>query len=237
MDRVHGHVYIDDVTLRDAIDGLLANPDSGVDPSSALAEAGFDDVPADLFGTALSHFADAAPLATADALAPVVTRVGPVPFEAGDLPETDLDPQLDAFGMFAEVSPDPSAFAPSESETPQDHEPNAAVDAATAGIDHDPSDLDIDGAQILADGPAADEGTHFGAGEEVDDFTLDDEIDEFDVPQMPEAAAFNPEPEFDDGFDQLESGDDLLEEGGDLFSVDFEDDADGADPLDLDFEG
>lgn len=220
-----------DVTLRDAIDGLLENSDPGVDPSAALAEAGFGDVSPELFGTALSHFADSAPLPTADALAPIVTRVGPVPFEESDLPEADLEPGLDPFDLFAEVNPDPAAFVNVEPEV-------------QPGVDDDPSDLDIETPADAPSVPSVEEGSHFGSGvddavDEADD-DLDDlrELNDFDVADEPaEVASFGPDEEFDDGFDQLEGGDELLDEGADLFSVEFDDAADdGADPLDLDFD-
>lgn len=214
------------MTLRDAIDGLLANPEPGVDPSATLAEAGFGDVSPELFGTALSHFADSAPLPAADALAPIVTRVGPVPFEDSDLPDADIEPGLDPFDLFAEVNPDPAAFVDLDPQTP--------------GDDSDPSDLDGDDATGAASTPSVDEPTQFGSG--VYDSPEDDleELHEFgssDEP-APEVASFGPDDDFDDGFDQMEAGEELADEGSDLFSVDFDDSAeDGADPLDLDFEG
>lgn len=216
------------MTLRDAIDGLLANPTEGADPSAALAEAGFGDVSPELFGTALSHFADSAPLPTADALAPIVTRVGPVPFEDSDLPDADVEPGLDPFDLFTEVSPDPSAFA------------DAAFDTASVASDNqddDPSDLDVEPAVDTPDIPSVDDGSHFGAGvDEVIEEAVPD-VDGFASEEPADVASFGPEDDFDDGFDELEAGEDLLDEGADLFSVEFDDAAeDGADPLDLDFE-
>ncbi len=213
---------LNDVTLRDAIDGLLSNTDPGADPSAALAEAGFGDVSAELFGTALTHFADAAPLPTADALAPIVTRVGPVPFEESDLPDADIEPGLDPFDLFAEVNPDPSAFDGSAPELPS--------------TDDDPSDLDVDTTVDEPALPSVDDGSQFGSG--VDQAVEDaQEAADFDVDESADVASFGPDEEFDDGFDELEGSDDLLDEGADLFSVEFDDAAeDGADPLDLDFD-
>lgn len=214
-----------DVTLRDAIDGLLANPEPGVDPSAALAEAGFGDVSPELFGTALSHFADSAPLPAADALAPIVTRVGPVPFEDSDLPDADLEPGLDPFDMFAEVNPDPAAFV--------DAEPT------TSDLDADPSDLDVGSTVDTPTMSEVDTASQFGSG--VDETSTEpDDLQAFASSDdaNPDMASFGPDDDFDDGFDAMERGDEIDDEGSDLFSVDFDDtEDDGADPLDLDFEG
>lgn len=99
------------VTIRDAITGLLASSDKASDPTEALAEVGFSEISPDLFGTALGSFADTASLPVAEALAPIVTRVSAVPFEEGDLPETEFSAQdLDAFSLFEAVHPDPGAY-------------------------------------------------------------------------------------------------------------------------------
>ena len=90
------------MSIRAAISGLLAGDGELSDPAAALEEAGFDNIPAEAFGTALTHFSDTATLGEADALAPVVTRTGPIPFEESDLPESDLDVESDdAFDLFA----------------------------------------------------------------------------------------------------------------------------------------
>ena len=97
------------MTYRDAIRALVA----GNGPNGALA--GFEDVSAEAFSSALLHFADRAPMPEADALAPILTRVSPIPFESGDLaphPEADaiLESGGDAFTLLSEVGlADPAA--------------------------------------------------------------------------------------------------------------------------------
>jgi hypothetical protein len=93
--------------MRDAIDAMIDALGVGADPSAVLAEHGYGDLPPDTFSSALVHFADRAPLDVADALAPIVTRVSPVPFEAEDLPPSEADDLLDGgadvFDLLANV--------------------------------------------------------------------------------------------------------------------------------------
>jgi hypothetical protein len=87
------------MSIRAAISGLLAGDSEMSNPAAALEEAGYDNIPAEAFGTALTHFSDTATLDEADALAPVVTRTGPIRFEESDLPEIDVEVD-DAFSLF-----------------------------------------------------------------------------------------------------------------------------------------
>lgn len=64
------------MTLRGVIQGLLRGTN---DAEAMLAEEGFDDLPADMFGQALASYADTAPIAEADALTPILASL-----EAGD---------------------------------------------------------------------------------------------------------------------------------------------------------
>ncbi len=88
----------------------------GADPAEALADHGFGDLSPDALSSALVHFVERAPMEMADALAPIVTRVSPVPFTEGDLPpvpEADaiIDSGGDALALLNEVGladPDPS---------------------------------------------------------------------------------------------------------------------------------
>lgn len=150
------------MTIRDAIDQLLTGetPLGGgaADPASVMAEHGYETVPTELFGTALVHFADTAPLEQADALAPVVTRVGPIPLEESDLPESygelDLDAIEgdDAFALFSEAAPvvaespaDELDFEAADTSDFEVEDLNAAADAeADSNDDVDPEDIDID---------------------------------------------------------------------------------------------
>ena len=71
------------MTYRDALQQVA----QGADPASVLAEHGLEDVSPEAFSSALLHFADTAPIETADLFAPINARLSPVPFEDGDLPD------------------------------------------------------------------------------------------------------------------------------------------------------
>ncbi|MFT7599394.1 MAG: hypothetical protein ACI8TP_002325 [Acidimicrobiales bacterium] len=79
------------MTIRETIDGLMTDPSEQAafqgDRAAYMAEHDLGDVPETLIDTAFVHFADTTSIENADALAPVVTRVGPVPFEETDLPD------------------------------------------------------------------------------------------------------------------------------------------------------
>ena len=60
------------MTLRGVIQGLLRGSD---DPEALLAEEGFGDLPAEMFGQALASYADTAPIAEADVLTPILTEL------------------------------------------------------------------------------------------------------------------------------------------------------------------
>ena len=100
------------MTYRDDIRAWVA------ENGSTEALAGFEDVSPETFSSALLHFADSASLPEADALAPFVTRVSPVPFESGDLapfPEADalLESGGDAYTLLNEIGlAEPSATDP-----------------------------------------------------------------------------------------------------------------------------
>lgn len=158
------------MTIRTAIEQLLSGPlgfgDGSSDPAEALAEQGFGDVSGELFGTALEHFSDTAPLAQADALAPVVTRVSSVPYEAEDLAPLGGD------GIDGEASESGDAFALFETVAPT---VSADVDAADAP--------DIDN----VDDAETDEASAFGSGAGDVEIQLDDseqpaDVDEDEVP-------------------------------------------------------
>jgi len=77
------------MTIRDAIEDLLAARGHGADPAEVLGQHGFGDLPPEALSSALLHFAEGASLPVADALAPLVTRVSPVPFTEDDLPPSE----------------------------------------------------------------------------------------------------------------------------------------------------
>ena len=60
------------MTLRGVIQDLLRGSD---DAEAMLADDGYGDLPAEMFGQALSSYADTAPMAEADALSPVLTTL------------------------------------------------------------------------------------------------------------------------------------------------------------------
>ena len=96
------------MTIRDAIESWLAGAGEGLTPADALAEHGLGDLPAEAFSSALLSYAEQAPLDVADALAPIVTRVSPVPFELDDLDalpgsDLDLDPEADVFQLIEQA--------------------------------------------------------------------------------------------------------------------------------------
>ncbi|MGH1501962.1 MAG: hypothetical protein ACRBI6_00265 [Acidimicrobiales bacterium] len=252
------------MTLRDAIEGLLG-PTTQRPAADALADEGHDSLGSDLFGTALGHYADTAPIEQADALAPIVTRTSSVPFEADDLPESDLPIDGDALALFDAA--DPASMI--EADTPLDiDEPIDTADAVDAVVD-DPGteagDVDVDGDEV--GDPFAGFGDDFG-----DEAGFEGSIDSVEAPAAPPVTTEDfgvgstVEPLDDlaatdaealEGFDELPTsfeapvdgldisggvglGDDLDadEEMTSLFSTDFTEETDGADPddLDLDFD-
>jgi len=60
------------MTLRGVIQGLLRGSD---DAEAMLADDGYGDLPPEMFGQALSSYADTAPMDEADALSPVLTTL------------------------------------------------------------------------------------------------------------------------------------------------------------------
>lgn len=149
------------MSIRATISGLINGDGLTSDPAAALEEAGYEGVSAEEFGIALTHFADTSTLAEADALAPVVTRVGPVPLTEEDLPELDLEAGSgDAFSLFTHAVTEVSS-------------------------DYGESDLDdFDDFDELAsaapDGPGtlADGEPHFGEPVETDSPTVEDVADD-----------------------------------------------------------
>ena len=150
------------VTIRDTIDGLLANGSDQAsffaDRASYLDEHDLGDIPSELIDTAFVHYADTTSLENADALAPVVTRVGPVPFDETDLPD----------GVTNELgegeAPDPWTmlqFAES-AELPDDE------------AEVDPADLDETNGPEEQDDFDSDDGPDFGTGESATDDLVDD---------------------------------------------------------------
>jgi hypothetical protein len=84
------------VTLRNVFHALMSGTRTADEPigdavAGALEDAGMGEVSPEIVETALTHYADTAPLAEADLLAPLVTAVSHVPFDPDidDLPSSD----------------------------------------------------------------------------------------------------------------------------------------------------
>jgi hypothetical protein len=165
------------VTLRDAINAVLDGRDLGTDPSTVLRQHGLDDLPAEAFSSALLHFAERAPMGVADALAPIVARISPVPFELDDLHPSEADAVLDdggdVFDLLTNVGPveiehhsdaDPSGFDHGHDAPPgeSDHFGGGhEIDPGPDGSDSDP----VGGDDVPSDDVHSDDGgPTFGAG-------------------------------------------------------------------------
>ncbi|MDH3681306.1 MAG: hypothetical protein OEV40_15310 [Acidimicrobiia bacterium] len=222
------------MTIRDAIDQMLADLELGADPAEVLADHGFEDVSSEALSSALIHFAERAPLAVADALAPIVTRVSPVPFAEGDLPdvggaEAILAEGGDVLALLSEVGLAERADAGTETET----DPGSGID--------DDGDAATDALDQLTDGiePAADDAeSTFGIGDEdlpsLDD--IDVELEEFDdAGALADAAEAAIDDALDEGFDGLDTASftDLFDQAANAAGIDELDDTDPSD-LDLD---
>lgn len=242
------------MTIRDAITQLLTGDNDGSvhqEPADVLAQNGYEDVPAELFGTALSHFSDTAPLEQADALAPIVTRLSPVPFEEQDLPElpggldADSTEGLDAYSLFQSAASggvlvgaaDQLASEPSDGgESDLDDVDNDADGVETIDADTDTdatSETDADADEGFGTGTAGLEASD--AEDQIDDALLEDDVDlDALAPRFDAGAPANEAHNGLGGF-----SDPIEDEGADLFSVEFDESDqldDGLDPNDLDFD-
>lgn len=211
------------MSIRAAISGLLTGDDLPSDPAAALEEAGYDNIPAEAFGTALTHFSDTATLAEADALAPVVTRAGPVPLDESDLPEIgdDVEPG-DAFSLFGQTV---TAVHQDYGETDLDEfdevpDSNSALEDPDSTNTGDEVDLRFgeSSSQPQAEDESFDEGDldedSFGGSSDsslsggvepttpFDDALSEEPFESEDGPESPDTPGPEPEPtESDDTFD------------------------------------
>ncbi len=253
------------VTIRDAINGLLKPAETGADAAPAAADAlgaeGHDDLPPELFGTALGHFADKAPIETADALAPVVTRSSTIPFEEEDLSGIEgIEGTESTYELFEAVDPG-SYQPPAEDASPDESvattgsdegdtgsaEGDAVPDSVLdSGLDSaldagDDGGSAADPADVFDESPLADvvdQTTEngfdggFGSGLAPDAPTIEEVTNTVaDDPTEQSPPAPGVQDFAQDDFDT----DDIELEGTNLFSADFADiDEAGADPDDLD---
>lgn len=249
------------MSIRDAIEQLLTGETlaegQGGDPAAILAEHGHQDVPTELFGTALVHFSDTAPLAQADALAPVVTRVSPIPFEEDDLPPLEgaegIEDALDGSDPYALFEAAPPVLSDLDD---LDTDGLDDVDTESGPLDDsdeemDDSDIDEDAEdshEFTEDQPGEEnltEETDFGAGTTDPDSETAEDIEHQDISDVQFSGTDDDSmlddlaPRFDPSQHLGEVADEIEVEGTDLFSVEFDesDQVDhDADPDDLDFD-
>ncbi|MDH4074777.1 MAG: hypothetical protein OEW29_02485 [Acidimicrobiia bacterium] len=194
------------MSFREMIDAMLSAHGAGIDPASVLEQHGMGDLPPDALSSALLHFAERAPLDVADALAPVVTRFSPVPFEPDDLPASPMDHAIDqvidqggdVFAVLAEV----------DLTTPPDLDDHLG-DGDPGDFDHD-GDLDhlhevgdhLDHHDLADTALDAGFGDSFGEGHHPPaDF--DHGLDDHDFHYVSDHAAFDPDRPIDDALDVL----------------------------------
>ncbi len=203
------------MTLRGVIQGLLRGSD---DAEALLADQGFGDLPADMFGQALASYADTAPIAEADALTPILTEL-----DGGDPAD-----------VFAVLEEHPLAGRPD-----LDGMDGLALGLPVLALDElDPEDI-VDGFGTPAEADESadhdrsdDDGSDDGA---ADDSAFDDATTEeadLNDPESVEVDQLDDDP-FADPFEDSDAADeaDTFE---DLF--DHEPEATGDDPSDLDLD-
>jgi len=143
------------MTLRGVIQGLLRSSD---DAEAMLADEGYGDLPPEIFGQALSSYADTAPMAEADALSPVLTTL-----DAGN-----------ASDVFAVLEEQPLTLDPS------DGAEAVGLGASVLGAAALDDMVDGDTGEGTFDDGAFDEIDDFGASAPIDESEIVDEIDEVD---------------------------------------------------------
>jgi hypothetical protein len=146
------------VTLRDEVRSRLAGRAGDVDAAEAgETESELADLPAELVGTAIGHFADTAPIAVADELSPIAMAAGPVPFD----PELDgIEPVDDPLSAFGAVDLDPARLDDDGQRDAQDLDDPSDFDGfdSTAGVS------DVGGATAADPSEAVDVDESFGSG-------------------------------------------------------------------------
>ena len=213
------------MTLRDAINGI----GQGKSPADELADHGFGDLSPDALSSALVHFVERAPMEMADALAPIVTRVSPVPFNEGDLapaPEADaiIESGGDALALLNEVGladPDPGG---------EIDEVSSLIDEAAAGLGQIEEATDpVETAEELS------ESTFGVGGEDVAELIDSPELEDLEnaIGQVDGGAIAQAIEEAEDAFAEELDGFDAPS-FTDAFTQNASDEALGADPADFD---
>ncbi len=195
------------MTLRGVIQGLLRGSN---DAEAMLADDGYGDLPAEMFGQALSSYADTAPMAEADALSPVLT--------GGDA--SDVFAVLEEQPLTLEANSGPDAAGLGASllgvtalddvlDEASDEEDLDDIDSfGTAAPEDDTTEGDDNTADLLTN---EESDASLGEDETSDPFASDDLFETDDV--IDSAAEFEQEADF----------------------FDTEPEATGEDPSDLDF--
>jgi hypothetical protein len=225
------------MSIRAALEDLLAGHGPDADPAAVLSEHGFEDLPPEALSSALLHFAEQAPIEVADALSPIVTRLSDVPFEDGDLtPHPGVDAILadggSVFDLLDELglSDEAPHADPSELDVEDDFDHQTVVDE---GHPHPDDDLNLDHHDDHDDHT-------FGSGDDEDEHEIDMGLED------------DTDPHFDDvfdgihpiGSDELDPVDDLdghtpvhaEDLDGLLSPADHDHPIDDDDPLDFDLE-
>ena len=204
------------MTLRGVIQGLLRGSD---DAEAMLADEGFDDLPAAMFGQALASYADTAPLTEADALTPILASL-----DAGD--PSDVFAVLDEqpLDLAGSGRPDVSAIASL-----------AGAAALDDGSDNEATDDELGGFSFGAEEVAPDFGEP-GTDESFEAVDDSDAGESFDEPLTDDP---DPSLELDDPFD--DPFDDSTAEASNEAETfeqyfDSEPEATGDDPSDLDLD-
>lgn len=233
----HRTVYSEAMTIRDAIEDMLANLDLGSDPAEVLADHGFEDVPAEVFSSALQHFAELAPMEIADALAPMVTRLSAVPFEDGDLPEaSDVEAILADGGNVFELFEGLSVSSGDLSAALDDDDPRD-LDDVLGDLDELPiEELSIGESLALVEEVASEglDETTFGAGDDGPTDEIADDSSDEEFGSTEEAVV----EQVDEVIEQLDGNglSESLSDLGDGFNLPSLLDDDGDDPADLDLD-
>ncbi len=152
-------VTVVDMSLRRVVEDLLGADGSGTDglapgddrAAAALEAAGHGELEPELYGEALVHFADTAPLEQADVLSPIVTEASAVPIDPDLDPPTPVDATDDGVEPAVDGAGDPD---------PGDDDPDV--------LDSDSIDT---GETALEEGTALDRGSEsdgFGSGAGLD---------------------------------------------------------------------
>ncbi|MCP3992732.1 MAG: hypothetical protein GY724_26935 [Actinomycetia bacterium] len=162
------------MSIRDALEDLLAGRGHDVDPTAVLSEHGFDDLPAEALSSALLHFSERASLEVADSLSPFVTRLSDVPFEEGDLtPHPGADAILadggSVFDLLNQIELADETYDADPSQLDIDHDLDRTVDDDAADAADDDTDHDL----------GVDDDHTFGAGDDSPD--PDAELDDDDT--------------------------------------------------------